>query len=402
MTIEHNNCDLDVVSIDTQNLNIINQKAIDIQLHKVETIYKVLSKNNANWNRDTVFAPGYFNNKTSFLLGEINSILVLDENLNILSTPSNNISNITAKQHDDKLFILYPVPCFNMKQNYRLTFTDLIESKDFVIDLDSHLGEKFGKFLATGQDKESIYPNKNFLRLVIDEKNGLSLDKNFLINSNPSFVLGILDGYYNSIKKSNNYNFVINKNVNLYVFTNILNYLGASYSIRKIDNVLNLVYQLPHIFSQTKLNQQNSRFFKKSCYVVYDNKITLFPEVMLENLQNGDDKLKTISCQNLLIPISAFDFIKLSEDEINDKKIEMYDLTSENYKATNYSLPFTPFLKNSDGDILTISGIFLSEANESAKIFSPENKDYYKDLNDGEILNWIADDAILGLYASTK
>jgi hypothetical protein len=80
----------------------------------------------------------------------------------------------------------------------------------------------------------------------------------------------------------------------------------------------------------------------------------------------------------------------------------MYDLTSENHEATNYALPFTPYLKNSDGDILTLAGIFLKEANESAKTFSPENKDYYKDLNSGDIINWIADDAILGLYASTK
>jgi len=393
MRIENHACNLDVVSIYTgkDKLKLIKQKATDIQLHDVKTIYKVLSKNDKNWTKETIFGPGYFNNKTNFLLGNENSIVILDKDLNILQSPDNNIDNIIDK---DDLFILYPIPCFNLKQNDSIIYKDLNTKEELEIMLDSNLGYTLGKFLAENSHKEVIHPNQNFLKLIIDTKNGLSINKNFLINSNPEFLISILKGYYYN-NKSSDCNFIINKDVNLYIFTNILNYLGASYSIRKKDNGLKLIFQLPHIFKDIIDN----RFIKKEYYSTYFNKIELNNTGIA--LDASHDILETTNCKNILIPVNSLLFEEVTQDE-SYFDLTMYDLTAENLHATNYALPFTPFLKNSDGDILTIAGLFLQEANDDMKTFSPESKDFYKSLNDGTITNWIADDAILGLYASTK
>lgn len=397
MRIANLPCDIGITSIDKDN-NIINQKAVDIQQHEVNKIFRVLSKNDRNWSKDTLFSPGYFNNKTNFLLGNQNSIVVFDSNINMLCTPDNDIENIVNRED---LFILYPVPCFNMLQNEEIIYNDMYDDKDVRITLDAELGIKFGEFLANNSDEKMIHKNKNFLKLVIDKKNGLSLNKNFIINSNPDFVLGILNGYYNSNKSADN-TFIINSNVNIYLFTNILNYLGASYSIRKKDDKLKLVFQLPYVFE----DRIDSLFIKKEIYIEHDNKILLSNIDTLKNINNSglsvNNKLGLSNCQNILIPVNSLLFQELTLDEKNKTSKILYDFSTENHEATNYALPFTPYLKNSDGDILTLTGIFLKGANESAKKYSPENKDYYKDLNSGDIINWIADDAILGLYASTK
>ena len=400
MKIDNLKCNIPVTSVRKKSHKIIKQKAVDIQQHKVDRIFRVLSNNNKNWGKETIFGPGYFNNKTNFLLGNLNSIVVFDDNGNMLSTPDNNIENIIDK---DNLFILYPIPCFNMLQNKEIIYSDMFSAKDIKVELTKDLGINFGTFLATNENESSIHKNKNFLKLVIDKKNGLSLNKNFLINSNPDFVLGILEGYYEAnCKKLDTNNFIINSNVNIYLFTNILNYLGASYSIRKKEDQLRLVFQLPHIFE----NKFNNAFIKKDIYVEYAGKIVLSNATLLQKLNDSefseDNTLNVNTGVNLLVPVKSLSFIELTQEEISKTTDILYDMTSENHEATNYALPFTPFLKNSDGDILTLTGVFLKEANANAKKFSPENKDYYKDLNSGDIINWIADDAILGLYASTK
>lgn len=397
MRISNSPCNINITSVDKNN-NIINQKAIDIQEHEVEKIFRVLSKNDKNWSKDTIFSPGYFNNKTNFLLGNQNSIVVFDSELNMLCTPENDIENII---NNDELYILYPTPCFNMIQNEEIIYNDIYDNKDVKIILDRELGLKFGEFLANNSNENLIHKNKNFLKLVIDKKFGLSINKNFIINSNPDFVLGILTGYYNSNKSSDN-TFIINPNVNIYLFTNILNYLGASYSIRKKDDKLKLVFQLPYVFE----GKIDNLFIKKEIFIEHENKIVLSNITTTKNIikagLNVNDTLNLYSCKNTLIPISSLLFQKLTQEEISKTSNILYDFSAENHEATNYALPFTPFLKNSDGDILTLAGVFLKDANTSAKKYSPENKDYYKDLNSGDIINWIADDAILGLYASTK
>ena len=86
----------------------------------------------------------------------------------------------------------------------------------------------------------------------------------------------------------------------------------------------------------------------------------------------------------------------------NDGKDILYDFSTENHIHTNYAFPFTPILKNSDGDILTIMAVSTRQGVNDALKFSPENKEYFRSLNDGNIKNYIADDAVLGLYNATK
>ena len=93
---------------------------------------------------------------------------------------------------------------------------------------------------------------------------------------------------------------------------------------------------------------------------------------------------------------------KLQDVSEEFKDLVLYDFSMERADATNYALAFTPLLKNSDGDILTMSSIFGIEAIEDAQVFAPTHKEWFRDLNSGAISNYIADDAILGLYAATK
>ncbi len=97
----------------------------------------------------------------------------------------------------------------------------------------------------------------------------------------------------------------------------------------------------------------------------------------------------------LAIPFNSFTTMEVTG-------CKMYDLTCERSDATNYALNSTPVMKNSDGDILAVSGIFTKEGLVDSKSFSPDTKEYYKNLNDGNINQWIADDAILGLYNATS
>jgi hypothetical protein len=84
------------------------------------------------------------------------------------------------------------------------------------------------------------------------------------------------------------------------------------------------------------------------------------------------------------------------------ENINLYDFTMPRADATNYAFAFTPLLKNSDGDMLTLSAIYSKEAIADAKVFKPAHKEWFRNLNDGNIKNYIADDAILGLFAATK
>jgi len=387
MKIEDYNCSLDVISI-KDDLTQIKQKAINIQKHVVDKIYKVLSINKLNWVNETSYCPGYFNNKTLFLLGNINSIVILDNKLNILKTPNNNIDNLLEDKSDK--FMVYPIPCTVMNTNDELIYIDILTQKEIIIKLDEKLGNNIGKYLAGIIKKDKIHSNKNFIKLLIDDKYGKSINKNIIINSNPKFALNILLSYY---RNNNKISFEINKDTNIYTFTNILNYVGASYSIRKKETSIKLLFQLHNNFGI----DIDDKFMKKEIYHIYDNKIT---KVNLKNnLPIHNDGLNVNYNETILIPLSSIDFVQI--DKTEDIK-DLYDLTCELNSATNYTLPFTPMLKNSDGDILAITAMSTKDGIQSAKKFSLENKDYYRNLNDGNINNWIADDAILGLYVATK
>lgn len=374
----------------TEDGKIIKQQTLTIAEHDVKTKYQMLAKNIFTVD-NTVFCPGYFNRKTNFIIGEQNSLMAVDRRLRVLKQPFNDTSVLI---HRDSDFLLYPVPCLNMETNEVLEYKlHNGEIQDVYLDYD--LGILIGSFLAGKIGMGSlftVYPEyEGFFKLFINLKNGLSLNKNILLNSNPEFVISILKGYYDSNASTR---FYINSNVNIYTFTIILNYLGASYSIRNgKDNTKKVFIQLPRIFKDylpKKFIKQQEYFFNPDDQEVQLSSLTPYKSADITLA----DKIN--SGQIILIPINAIDFVEINDDS------RMYDLTSERHDATNYSLPMTPLLKNSDGDILAASGIFTKEGLEDAKAFSPDNKEYYRDLNAGDIAQWIADDAILGLYNATS
>ncbi len=384
MKIDQKNYKFDVASITTDN-NIIAQKTLTIAEHDVPLKYQMLAKNIFTAD-NTVFCPGYFNKKTDFIIGEVNSLIVVDNELN-------QITKNTSELIKDDVYIIYPVPCLNMEFHNILEYKNNVGEIDEII-LDGALGEWIGKFLSgslTYDELLTIFPEySGFFKLFINLKNGLSLNKNILLNSNPVFIINILKGYYGSNGSSRLY---INSNVNIYTFTTILNYLGASYSIRNgKHNTKKMFIQLPMVFNKYLPN----KFIKKQEYGFNEisGNVELFNINQLHESKTSSLSDKINSGQILLIPISAIDFNIKDESRI-------YDLMAENHDATNYSIPMTPVLKNSDGDILAASGIFTKEGLIDAEKFSPDNKEYYRNLNDGNISQWIADDAILGLYNAT-
>ncbi len=374
----------------TDSNDVITQETLTIEEHQVQTKYLMLSINNFN-RTDTVLAPGYFNKKTNFIIGEDSSIIGIDKHMK-------RVDDCTSKMVENDAFILYPIPALNLKTNDVMEYVQDGETHDIKLNYD--FGLQIGNALAgtdnivdylLTKDIPDIAAN-GFYRLFINTKNGISLNKNILMNSNADFCLGILKGYY---LKNNDNAFFINTNVNIYTFTVILNYLGASYSIRNSrDNRKKLFIQLSKVFSK----YFPSKFIKKDAYQVENDELYLAKECYHDEKNSSSSALSAMinSGKILAIPLSSF----YLEQVTNNNK--MYDLTSERVDATNYSLPLTPIMKNSDGDILGASGIFTKEGIEDSNQFSPEHKDYYRNLNDGEINQWIADDAILGLYNATS
>jgi len=348
---------LKVHSVSNDN-KLIKQETLTIQQHQVEKQWLLLSNNNFN---GSVYCPGYFNRKTNFIVGDVRSIMGYDVNLNELDNSS------TSSMFKQDGYIIYPIPCFHMKNNEVLDYKSpngIVEE----ISLDFDLGYKIGEIL-TGTTNYKI---SGFLQLFIDTSKGYSLNKNILLNTNYKFILAILKGYY---ERNNDNGFFINNNLNIYTISTMLNYLGASYSIRNSKDRKKVYIQLPEIFK----GLINNKFIR-------DN---ILPDSDCE-LSN-----KVKSGTILMIPFSSI-ILEQSSDN------KMYDLTSERSDATNYALNMTPIMKNSDGDILAASGIFTKEGLKDSKPFSPDVKEYYKNLNDGNINQWIADDAILGLYNSTS
>lgn len=365
----------------TDNLEYVEQDTLTIQEHNVRKKYIMLSNN--SFGSGTVQCPGYFNYKTNFVIGEKHSIMSINKFLKLSSPDTSTLIN-----NPDE-FMIYPIPCFAMKQNYVLEYV-LNDNSIIDVSFDYDFGYLIGQFLVTNDYSLLSNYNPKFIKLLLDTKSGLSINKNVLINTNYKFVIGILEGYY---KTYNSNGFYIAPNVNIYTITTILNYLGASYSIRNARNSTKKVYmQLPPIFKDTIKHL----YIKKDNYIIHKNEI-----VYHNNFNIFADTTNILASQVnsgkvLLVPFKSIIF------EESCTNTRMFDLTSERSDATNYSVGFSPIMKNSDGDLLAVNGIFTKEGLVDVQKFSPEHKEYYKDLNDGSIHQWIADDAILGLYNATR
>jgi hypothetical protein len=99
-----------------------------------------------------------------------------------------------------------------------------------------------------------------------------------------------------------------------------------------------------------------------------------------------------------LMPAKDFVFLPLEESKV------MYDFTMGYNNANNYSFPGTPYLSNSDGDILGIIGMLSKDgAEECDEKFGLANKQRFLTLSTGSVANYGCKlDSIMGLYSATK
>lgn len=393
------------------NGTLIDQSPDSFSIHKVEKKFLMLSNE-----------VGYFNKITKFVVGNEKSLLFLD-NKGEQCYPT--IEEVQSKPR--KYFCIYPIPCNNNidAQNFSIElettktkFNRINKGVENII-LDFECGLNIGKKFFTYKNVD-IVELSNFESAINGCENDESFwpNKNFLINSNKEFCLGILLGYFEESSKYFYGNgdiknsLYLQKNDNIYVFATILNWLGASYSIinitNKIDSDIEYDKKLLINFHRThgdffEIILENTKYndYKKySClFKNYDwfiqTQIKKMNKNQLKSISNEYNKL-ILSGEIILIPATNIKFLKIEDEE------ELYDATMPRADATNYALPFTPIMKNSDGDILTLSAIFGREAIEDAKPLEPNSKEWFRNLNDGEINQWISDDAILGLYAATK
>lgn len=424
---------------DSSNPEFVYQKPFSISVHKPEKKYLLLSSD-----------AGYFNRVTQFISGNVNSLLFLNVNGNLESpTLEEVISN------PQKYFMIYPIPATMYPETNNQTLEFQWESNRFNrnhirttnIDLTFELGLTIGrKFFA--YNKGSSIDLDTFESTIngSDDPNLFWPHKNLILNSNIKFILGILFGYllesleifsrsqnlmdYINSKNKQYLNkenlpikerLFIKKNDNSYIFSTMLNWLGASYSFQNIKPLIvdnhetttklhiSLPFQLLKYYEEILEElEQNPEFefyeellnFKKlfkthEWFITTKNKVRRMPIGAKEKINNNINK-NILDGKIRLLPMTSFKIIESKEN------INLYDFTMPRADATNYAFAFTPMLKNSDGDILTLSAIYGDESIEDAQVFKPAHKEWFRNLNDGNIKNYISDDAILGLFAATK
>ena len=392
----------------------VNQVPDSLSIHKPTKKWSLITSD-----------VGYFNKFTNFICGDVSSILFMDVNGELCSPTISEVIKNTKKY-----FMIYPLPLNNIDcQNTEVEFSwkssrfNRVTTKTEIVKLDFNLGLKIGKNFF---NSDINYPlNLSKFEQAINGSNEENLfwpNKNLVINSNPEFILGIIFSYLKSSQnifgkpeESLKETLYVNKTNNTYIFSTMLNWLGAAYSFQNIplikmgeyETQMKIHLALPHSLSKTFKNiiksypefEDFKKLFKsKEWYLVH-----LGNKVKIRKMQIGT-KDKTKSNYNTLIDSGKIRLIPMSAFKFNEIKsnLTMYDFTMPRADATNYAPTFCPVLKNSDGDILTMSAIYGKEAIEDAKAFEPSHKEWFRNLNDGEINNYIADDAILGLFAATK
>lgn len=336
---------------------LLDQTSVSVSYHQNPNKYRVLS----NTNKAKESGVGLFNKKTNFIVTQNNSILIYKDNGEVTSLD-------IEEDKDGYLMYLYP---FVLAEYHKLTNDTLTIQGKFkkIINLNYDLGHKIALYLKQGLG-EFTKLEKDFMQAFVKTNNyGYALNEQLILNSNKIFLTGLIDGLFDH----NN----LFDNINIYSISLILNYLGAWFSINNLNNSKQIRIKLPQQLNE--YSTMKSSYFKSK-------------EKFIKSDKGFDINL---------IPLETLIFEKLKEDDININDT-IYDLTMENESATNHTNMFTPFLKNSDGDILFCTGVWSKQGLEDAKKFSPELKDYYRDLGNGQIRNYIQHDAVLGLYNTTS
>ncbi len=378
--------------------SVVYQQSLEIHKHQVPQGYQILSKNDFGVVKRRVNV-GIFNKKTNFLIGEEKSLLVWD-NIN-LELCSPDTSDIISKENKNRYFLLYDMNFIIDDIREEIDVLDKVNGEHLDIVLNKQFGNDIGIFLRKADPQIDVIPDEfQILKAIIQLDSGkISINKQVLVNSNPSFLLGILEGYV-----GNKNQFILQHNINIYNITYILNLLGAQYSIRSLQNGEKQVrFKLPGLLRKmTTLKDIFFRIYKyKFQPTEKGQQLALTKNEYLSSPDFSEEELTLYDVVNSglieMIPTKDLVFIPV-EDQV------MYDLTMGNANATNYSLPCTPALKNSDGDILGAVAIMTRDgAEECIRKFSVEYKVNFLNLNNASVQNWgVMLDSQLGLYSATK
>jgi len=419
---------LNIKSI-TENGEVIDQKTLKMVKHYPEKKYLILSKNDFGKNKR--INAGIFNKKTEFIVSENHSLLVYNQKNKTIEEA--NLSEI--KKNPENYFMLYFIPIFMHEQN---PYAEIDYIDDFgnkihgFVALNFYLGTVIGKIIKNpellykiNEDDFLTEQQKLLLKGILTIKNNkIDLDKKFILSSNFETLLGILFEIYDDK--------IYFDNINIYIFSTILNLLGASYSIRKVNNQFQLRFKLPLIFKYFFKKRFKSFLIKYYGVEIYNRKLKMIRnyKLIIDTEENpGEVKeityskykniyneifhsrkkrnLNIIDYINLgiieLLPMKDFALIEIKKDSNLDKK-QLYDFVTEGRdKGTNYFLSGAPLLKNSDGDILAVAAIWTEDAAMQAdKSFGIKNKKNTVSHLTGQVFNWIDLDAVLGLYNFTK
>ena len=374
-----------------QTNTVIYQKSLEIHKHEVQKGYLVLSKNDFGKVKKRINV-GIFNKKTNFIVGEENSLMFWDTQDKILKPM--NISDILKEP--GRYFMIYDMNFIGDNTNEFIVIKDKETNESVKIILNNQFGNDVGSFLRMSDPQTTVIPDDfSILKSIISIEDGkLSINKQVLVNSNPDFLLGILEGYIENTRY-----FGLKSNINLYNISYILNLLGAQYSIRSLDNQeKHIRFRLP-IFLKS-ISNLNEAFFRGYKYF-FDRSSELKLEKNVISLTPNVEEPDFIQMVNAgfieMIPSKDLVFLPLEEPVI------AYDLTMPDANATNYSLPGLPLAKNSDGDVLGVVAIHTKDAaEECVRKFSTELKENFLNLTTGKIQNWgVKLDAQLGLYSGT-
>jgi hypothetical protein len=377
------------------SIDLIYQEAQTLHKHVMDKSYLILSKNDFGRVKKRVNI-GYFNKKTNFIIGENHSMVFWDnEEGKVCSVPISE-----ALKDKNRYFMFYDMNFITENLNYSLFIENKDTEEHLELKLTNQFGYDIGRFLKEFDPGTVVIPDEfKILESIIQIKSGkLSINKQILINSNYEFLLGILEGY---LGKGNQ--FILRTNFNIYNITYILNMLGAQYSIRTLPSSEKQIrFRLPAFLKD--FSQLPANFFRQYKFIFHKTedkyKLTLEknPIIKLENPENLS--IFDIVNSGLIEMIRIKDLVFIEQEEAGVG----YDLTMGNPYATNYSLPGTPILENSDGDVLGVIGIMTKDgAEECIRKFSVELKVNFLNLIDGKVNNWgVKLDSQLGLFTATK
>jgi len=416
---------------------LISQETINMVEHTVQDQYQVLSKNDFGKTPQRINI-GFFNKKTDFRVSGKDSIIAFNKETAEIVSPS--IEEI--KNHPYRYLMIYKYPFFDNIWNDEIEIKLEDIPNDFhKIILDENFGEYLGKLLkkltrmvqvdgVTVNDLGVLdidFRRRKVLETIIQVQgtNKFSINKKILLNSNPSFLMGILEGFFDT---ENTKYFNIPETINVYTISTIFNLLSASYSIRlNRENevkkgIFTARFKLPNSLNEFP-NNLNNDIFRKHKYLFLPNKVGEFdnfkikflkdsrnyiknntPEITQKYIENGFTEMMYLVNNGLIELIPTWDLVfnKIPEEEAKENM--MYDLIMENDKAHNFQLNNLPMLHNSDGDIMGVIGLFTKQACADArKHFSAENKLKFKDPVSSNVMNWgIKTDAQVGWYNATK